>query len=145
MNRRLLQPAAGLVIAGAIAALGGVRVAWLATDESFSTKCADLGRRLTAQAFPITTTQITMAAYRADGAVKAGDVLLPAHCQVQGVINPRVGVDGVKYGDIFELRLPANWNGRFMFQGGGGTEGALPPAYGVAGTATPTLAKGYAV
>jgi feruloyl esterase len=145
MNHRLLRLAAGVVLAAAVADRSGARVASLVTDESFSTKCADLGRRLTAQAFPITTTQITMAAYHAEGALKAGDVPLPSHCQVQGVVNPRVGVDGVKYGDIFELRLPANWNGRFMFQGGGGTEGALPPAYGVAGTATPTLAKGYAV
>jgi len=32
-----------------------------------------------------------------------------------------------------------------MFQGGGGTEGAVPPAIGVAGTPSPTLAHGWAV
>jgi feruloyl esterase len=32
-----------------------------------------------------------------------------------------------------------------MFQGGGGTEGAVPAATGVAGTASPTLAAGWAV
>src|SRR5438132_10579455 len=32
-----------------------------------------------------------------------------------------------------------------MFQGGGGTEGAVPPAIGVAGTLSPTLAHGWAV
>ena len=37
------------------------------------------------------------------------------------------------------------WNGRFMFQGGGGTEGAVPAATGSAGTLSPTLAHGWAV
>src|SRR5260370_16477436 len=32
-----------------------------------------------------------------------------------------------------------------MFQGGGGTEGAVPPATGSAGTLSPTLARGFAV
>jgi feruloyl esterase len=32
-----------------------------------------------------------------------------------------------------------------MFQGGGGTEGAVPPAVGIAGTLSPTLAHGWAV
>ena len=64
-----------------------------------------------------------------------------------GIINKRTGVDGFPYGDSFEVRLPVSgqWNGRFMFQGGGGTEGAVPPAIGVAGTLSPTLAHGLAV
>lgn len=98
----------------------------------------------TAGQFPFKT-DITITHYYADGVAKDGNTPLPAHCMVQGVINSREGVDGVRYGDLFELRMPANWNGRFMFQGGGGTKGMLPPAIGVAGTATPTLAKGYAV
>ena len=66
---------------------------------------------------------------------------------MQGIINKRTGADGLPYGDRFEVRLPipAEWNGRFMFQGGGGTEGAVPPAIGVAGTLSPTLAHGWAV
>ena len=76
---------------------------------------------------------------------------LPDHCQVQGIINKRVGTDGFPYGDRFEVRLPTpfEWNGRFMFQGGGGTEGAVPPAMGyaawhsVAGALSPTLAHGW--
>src|ERR1700738_4194671 len=75
----------------------------------------------------------------------ADGVALPDHCQVQGIINKRVGIDGFPYGDSFEVRLPAQWNGRFMFQGGGGTEGAVPPATGSAGTLSPTLARGWAV
>jgi len=79
--------------------------------------------------------------------MSANGVPLPAHCQIDGVINKRIGIDGYPYGDGFEVRLPtpADWNGRFMFQGGGGTEGSVPPATGTAGTLSPTLAHGWAV
>jgi feruloyl esterase len=79
------------------------------------------------------------------GTTSADGVALPDHCQVQGIINKRVGIDGFPYGDSFEVRLPSQWNGRFMFQGGGGTEGAVPPATGSAGTLSPALAHGWAV
>jgi feruloyl esterase len=90
---------------------------------------------------------ITLAKFNALGSTAVNGVALPDHCQVQGIINERVGVDGYPYGDSFEVRLPAlaAWNGRFMFQGGGGTEGAVPPAVGIAGTLSPTLAHGWAV
>lgn len=110
--------------------------------------CANL--MTSVKQFPFKT-EITIAHFYADGVAKADGIAtdektpLPAHCLVQGVINARGRIDTVRYGDLFELRMPINWNGRFMFQGGGGTKGMLPPAVGVAGTATPTLAKGYAV
>ena len=71
---------------------------------------------------------------------------LPAHCLVQGMIDQRTGYAGKSYGMGFELRLPAAWNGRFLFQGGGGTDGVVRPAVG-AGNTTPeaALAKGFAV
>jgi len=91
--------------------------------------------------FPVPNTQITSAV------LNAATATLPAHCQVDGIVNARVGSDGCKYGDGFEVRLPmpTTWNGRFMFQGGGGTEGAVPAAIGNAGTLSPTLAHGWAV
>jgi len=91
--------------------------------------------------FPVPNTQITFAV------LNPATATLPAHCQVDGIINARVGNDGCNYGDRFEVRLPmpAAWNGRFMFQGGGGTEGAVPAATGSAGTLSPTLAHGWAV
>jgi pimeloyl-ACP methyl ester carboxylesterase len=91
--------------------------------------------------FPVPNTQITSAV------LNAATATLPAHCQVDGIINARVGGDGCTYGDGFEVRLPmaTDWNGRFMFQGGGGTEGAVPAATGSAGTLSPTLAHGWAV
>jgi len=36
--------------------------------------------------------------------------------------------DGQKYAIGFEMRLPRDWNGRFLYQGNGGTDGAVPQA-----------------
>jgi hypothetical protein len=76
----------------------------------------------------------------------------PEHCQVQGTIDgDRLGY-GPTPGDSrtaslnqtyairWMMRLPTNWNGRFYFAGGGGTNGNLGDALG--GNA---LANGYAV
>ena len=111
------------------------------TSQGKPVACEDLANLSN---FPVPNTQITSAKLNA---ATATPTALPAHCQIDGIINARVGSDGCSYGDSFEVRLPlANaWNGRFMFQGGGGTEGAVPSATGSAGTLSPTLAQGYAV
>jgi len=71
---------------------------------------------------------------------------LPAHCKVTGRIDPHKGADGVDYAIGFELTLPADWNGRFLLQGGGGLNGAVRPATGpVAAGDRPALARGFAV
>ena len=77
---------------------------------------------------------------------------LPEHCQIDGYIRQRTGVAGPsgapqEYQTKFEVRLPSLWNGRYMFQGGGGTEGSLPAATGSqTGTASfPELSNGWAV
>jgi feruloyl esterase len=46
-----------------------------------------------------------------------------------------------------QLPLPANWNGRFMMQGGGGTEGSVPAATGTIGgtTGINEISNGYAI
>ncbi|HBS42849.1 MAG TPA: tannase/feruloyl esterase family alpha/beta hydrolase [Oceanospirillales bacterium] len=71
-----------------------------------------------------------------------------AHCLVEGKIEDRDGVNG-RYGIRFQMRLPEDWNGRFLFQGGGGTDGFIAPAIGAVPstgtTATPALKRGYAV
>jgi feruloyl esterase len=110
-----------------------------------SDPAAACARLATLTDFPVAPTQITLAKFVLAGTMSADGVALPDHCQVQGIINRRIGVDGFPYGDSFEARLPSEWNGRFMFQGGGGTEGAVPPATGTAGTLSPTLAGGWAV
>jgi hypothetical protein len=81
--------------------------------------------------FPIKTTRITLA-----------DATNPAYCRVQGIAEERTGVDGVAYAIRFEVRLPLQWNGRFLFQGTGGTQGSVP---GASGTGVGTVANGFAV
>ena len=71
---------------------------------------------------------------------------VPAHCRVDGVIDERTGRDGKPYGIGFAVALPANWNGRFLFQGGGGLNGSVqPPLGGAYAGERSALARGFAV
>lgn len=65
--------------------------------------------------------------------------MLAAHCRVTGRMAERVGQDGKPYHIGFELRLPNAWNGRLLYQGGGGNDGVVRPAVG------PQAAPGYAL
>lgn len=73
-------------------------------------------------------------------------VAIPSYCRADGVIDQRTGVDDKPYAIGFAIALPDNWNGRFLFQGGGGLNGAVNPPLGAqaAGDA-PALARGFAV
>ena len=72
-----------------------------------------------------------------------------AHCIVNGEIEKRVGADGKDYAIGFQLRLPEQWNNKFLFQGGGGLDGFVAPAVGAVpvrgSSAEPALMRGYAV
>jgi len=71
---------------------------------------------------------------------------MPEHCEVIGVMRERTGADGQHYVVKFHIRLPLQWNGRFLFQGGGGTNGDLGRANGSLQPGTPTgLEQGFAV
>ena len=52
------------------------------------------------------------------------------HCLVQADFERRTGADGQPYAIRLELRLPDNWSGRLLFQGGGGMNGIVAPAIG---------------
>jgi feruloyl esterase len=56
--------------------------------------------------------------------------MLAAHCKVNGRMNERIGVGGRAFHTGFELRLPEQWNGRFLYQGGGGNDGVVRAAIG---------------
>src|ERR1019366_5959384 len=66
------------------------------------TVCADLRS--------LTNNQITLAVARSLPETPQA----PAHCRVFGQVLPQVG---------FDLRMPADWNGRFMMIGNGGHAG----------------------
>ena len=71
---------------------------------------------------------------------------LPAHCRIDGTIDKRTGRNNRPYAIGFAVTMPTAWNGRFLFKGGGGLNGAVNPPYGAqyAGD-VPALAQGYAV
>ncbi len=122
-----------VMVTGLVAACGGDG------DTPSVLACADL-----------TTAKLGIANLQVASAVEvAASGPLPAHCKVNGALNSRIGIDGKPYAIGFELRtpLPTAWNGKFFFQGGGGTNGLIVPATGnllnaPAGTA---LERGYAV
>ena len=75
---------------------------------------------------------------------------LPSHCLVTGEANDRTGADGRHYAIRFELRLPVEWNGRFLHQVNGGNDGVVVPALGIradglASGGKPALSRGFAV
>lgn len=97
---------------------------------------------------------------------EAGGALAPlvAHCLIHGVIDARRGVPAPVlrpapgapssndvYGLKFELRLPEKWQRRFLYQGGGGSDGKVIDAVGLipslqdAHAYTPALSRGFAV
>jgi hypothetical protein len=70
----------------------------------------------------------------------------PEHCRVDGVIGAHTGRDGRTYGVRFALAMPVHWNGRLLYQGGGGLNGSVQPPLGaVAAGDTPALMRGFAV
>ena len=71
---------------------------------------------------------------------------MPAHCEVVGVMRERIGAFGQHYAVRYHMRLPTQWNGRFLFEGGGGTNGNLGEATGRLQPGMPDgLDQGYAV
>jgi hypothetical protein len=103
------------------------------------TPCADLVK-LTGETFPNKTTHILSAKANdaspakppqpGGGPFAAPIPAMPAHCEVFGAINERTGVNGQKYAIKFHMRLPVQWNSKFFFEGGGGSNGNIGNAYG---------------
>ena len=103
--------------------------------------------------FPDASTHLTSAQVVAKGTVKVTDlggmersVPVPEHCEITAVAQERAGAGGQHYAIRFHLRLPLEWNGRFFFQGGGGSNGNLGDALGGYSQAAPAaLTQGFAV
>ena len=104
--------------------------------------------------FPDATTRLTSAHAVAAGPLSLptggpeglASVMVPGHCEVTGILQERTGAGGQQYAIRFHLRLPQSWNGRFFFQGGGGSNGNLGDALGRYSAAAPAaLAQGFAV
>lgn len=104
-----------------------------------------------ASSYRFTGMVITRAEAQAPGPImiRGQEVTAPSHCLVQGRLGERTSsVDNKVYSLGFEMRLPENWNGRFLYQGNGGLDGNLVPAAGPAiggAPATWGLGQGFAV
>ena len=71
---------------------------------------------------------------------------LPAYCRVEAIMNRRTGVGGEEFGISFALAMPDQWNGDFLMQGGGGSNGVVLPPLGLnAAGQQPGLMRGFAV
>ena len=71
---------------------------------------------------------------------------LPAYCRVEGVIHRRTGVGDEEFGITFALAIPDKWNGDFLMQGGGGSNGIVLAPLGLnAAGDNPGLIRGFAV
>ncbi len=102
---------------GVIALLLGAATVWaqepeaptpardLTTRAKTKLACKDL-RSLSGHDFSITTASMVPAADN-----------MPEYCRVLGRIPPQIQ---------FEVRLPAEWNGRFVMLGNGGYQGSIP-------------------
>jgi len=94
--------------------------------------------------------QVTAAQHHAARSLPAGPggpaANLPPHCQVSGELDRRTGADGKSYALRFAINLPDAWNGRFLFQGGGGLNGALREPIGAQAAGNESaLSRGFAV
>ena len=87
-------------------------------------KCAALSS-LQVSGFAVAITRADGVAAGPAARGRGATVDLPAHCRVDGMIDRRTGAEGKPYGIGFAIALPDAWNGRFLFQGGGGLNGTV--------------------
>jgi feruloyl esterase len=102
-----------------------------------------------ASGFSYSNTAITAASVVASGVLSNAASPVAEHCVVTGKMNQRVSpVDGQTYAIGFEMRLPKDWNGRFLYQANGGTDGVVSQAVGnisAGGMLRHALQQGFAV
>ncbi len=135
------------LLAAVIAATASLAGASLAHAQDGTAEACRALTDLASPALRVEKAELTPAGpmKAAFGPPGAPAVQLPEHCVVRGMLDPRTGVGGKSYGIGFELRLPTKWNGRFLFQGGGGLDGVVTPAVGAGSGGEPALARGFAV
>ena len=114
-------------------------------DEAESRKACESLAALSTQPFQVEKSE-WVAASRMPAGPSGASTEVPAHCLFRVMLDPRPsGIEGVSFGTGIELRLPLDWNGRLLFQGGGGLNGVLNPALGTVSGFPSALARGFAV
>jgi pimeloyl-ACP methyl ester carboxylesterase len=122
----------------------------LAGSSSLLAQSAANCSALTGMQLPGFKLQITAAQHHVSRSLPPGPegpgASLPPHCHVEGELDRREGVDGKSYALRFAVNLPDDWNGRFLFQGGGGLNGSLREPIGAqAAGSEHALGRGFAV
>ena len=131
----------GGVAGGEVAGPAPIPQLAAAQSGSLGSPCESLA------SFVFDKTTIVTATTVAAGTLTVAGSPIDEHCRVTGKMNERVGpVDGQTYAIQFEMRLPRNWNGRFLHQGNGGIDGSVATATGGTGAGqTNALKLGFAV
>ena len=115
-----------------------------AADADLRNACASL-KSLSAPGFNIDAADWVIATRIAAGP-NGATVEVPDHCLFRVTIDPRPAtLEDMSYGTGIEMRFPANWNRRLLFQGGGGLNGVLNPAIGSVSGFSSALSRGFAV
>lgn len=100
------------------------------------------------ETFDFENTTITSVEVVTEGTLSNAGKPVGEHCLVKGKMNERVSpVDGQTYAIGFEMRLPVDWAGRFLYQANGGIDGSVVPALGsfTGGQLENGLQMGFAV
>jgi hypothetical protein len=134
----------GLSVAFAVAVILLLSSRALA-DEAESRKACESLATLSTPNFRVEKSE-WVAASRVPAGPGGATTEVPSHCLFRVLMDPRPsGIEGVSYGTGIELRLPMAWNGRMLFQGGGGLDGSLNAAFGSVSGFPSALARGFAV
>jgi len=135
------------LLIGVVSAVPAKAAAHTVLEDAWCQASADWVQEITTSgALEITQVEIQQPA-RVAIIRSIGDSAIPRHCSISGRMDQRVGKYVQPYAIGFNLRLPLSWNGRFFFEGGGGSNGMVKPAYGfLQGRQSDTaLNRGYAV
>ncbi|SDP45722.1 feruloyl esterase [Rhodoferax sp. OV413] len=92
---------------------------------------ATIANCATLSGFSFARTTIASASVVAAGTLSNAGQPVGEHCLVVGRMNERISaVDGQNYAIGFQMRLPKDWSGRFLYQANGGTDGNVAVADG---------------
>ena len=111
-----------------------------------STSCTSLLKHSLPEAIVTSARQLASRQVAVQAGAETVSMTVPANCHVEGVIGGRIGTDGKSYGIRFAIAMPDAWNGRLIYQGGGGLNGSVQPPLGAtAAGEIPAVARGFAV
>ena len=128
MTKKFLLPIAATLSIG-LSACGGSDNDGL--PQLAAAQPATLANCTTLSGFSFAKTTIASASVVPAGTISNAGQPVGEHCLVVGRMNERTStVDGQTYAIGFQMRLPKDWSGRFLYQANGGTDGSVVIADG---------------